>query len=57
MRSISVSIRMGVCRGEGLEPGAVLSDGLGSNFRCVLKVWPIGFVDGLEVGHERKTGV
>lgn len=38
MRSISVYIRLGVCRGEGLEPGAVLSDGLCSNFRCVLKV-------------------
>ena len=45
MRSISVYIRLGVCRGEGLEPGAVLSDSLGSNFRYVLKVWPIAFVD------------
>lgn len=30
---------------------------LGSNSSCILKVQPTGFADGLDVGHERKTGV
>lgn len=36
---------------------APLSDNLGLNSRCILKAQPMGFADGLDIEHKRKTRV
>lgn len=44
-------------RGSGWKPVAPLSDNLGLNSRCILKAQPMGFADGLDIEHKRKTRV